>query len=87
MPSTEAAPPPGAAVTEAPVIETSGLTKTYPGGVTALDGLTVSFAAGVTGLVGANGAGKSTLIKILLGLIAPTTGQARVLGRDCTASG
>jgi ABC-2 type transport system ATP-binding protein len=62
------------------VIETRVLTKVYPGGVTALDGLTVNFASGVTGLVGANGAGKSTLIKILLGLIQPTTGQAKVLG-------
>jgi ABC-2 type transport system ATP-binding protein len=87
MPSTEAAPPDGTAVTETPVIEIRGLTKIYPGEVTALDGLTVSFAPGVTGLVGANGAGKSTLIKILLGLIAPTRGQAGVLGRDCAASG
>ena len=62
------------------VIETRVLTKVYPGGVTALDGLTVDFKPGVTGLVGANGAGKSTLIKILLGLIRPTQGQAKVLG-------
>ena len=67
--------------TDAPaVIQTRELTKVYPGGVTALDGLTVDFAPGVTGLVGANGAGKSTLIKILLGLIRPTKGQAKVLG-------
>jgi ABC-2 type transport system ATP-binding protein len=66
------------------VIETRSLTKLYPGktAVTALDGLTVSFEPGVTGLVGANGAGKSTLIKILLGLIPPTEGQAKVLGYD-----
>jgi len=62
------------------VIETRVLTKVYPGGVTALDGLTVDFKPGVTGLVGANGAGKSTLIRILLGLIHPTEGQAKVLG-------
>ena len=66
----------------AAVIETRVLTKVYPGGVTALDGLTVDFAPGVTGLVGANGAGKSTLIKILLGLIRPTKGQAKVLGAE-----
>jgi ABC-2 type transport system ATP-binding protein len=64
------------------VIETMMLAKVYPGDVTALDGLTVSVAPGVTGLVGSNGAGKSTLIKILLGLIPPTQGQAKVLGHD-----
>ena len=67
----------------AAVIETTALTKRYPGAVTALDGLTVTVEPGITGLVGANGAGKSTLIKILLGLIEPTSGQARVLGADC----
>jgi ABC-2 type transport system ATP-binding protein len=82
MSSSQAAPATGPAVIEANV-----LTKVYPGPVTALDGLTVAVAPGVTGLVGANGAGKSTLIKILLGLIPPTKGQAKVLGRDCQTSG
>jgi ABC-2 type transport system ATP-binding protein len=75
------APEPGATPA---VIETQVLTKRYPGGVTALDGLTVAVAPGITGLVGANGAGKSTLIKILLGLLPSTSGQASVLGRDVT---
>ncbi len=65
------------------VIETSALSKRYPGEVTALDGLTVQVRAGITGLVGANGAGKSTLIKILLGLLPPSSGRAVVLGLDC----
>jgi ABC-2 type transport system ATP-binding protein len=73
-----AEPDPGAAV-----IQTTALTKRYPGMVTALDALTVTVEPGITGLVGANGAGKSTLIKILLGLLRPTSGQARVLGGDC----
>jgi ABC-2 type transport system ATP-binding protein len=70
-----------------PVIGTTALTKRYPGDVTALDSLTVSVAPGITGLVGANGAGKSTLIKILLGLLPPTKGRARVLGLDCQGEG
>jgi len=68
------------------VIETQALTKRYPRGVTALDGLTAVFAPGITGLIGANGAGKSTLIKILLGLVPPTSGRASVLGRDTAVS-
>jgi ABC-2 type transport system ATP-binding protein len=55
--------------------------------VTALDQLNVAVGPGITGLIGANGAGKSTLIKILLGLLAPTSGQARVLGHDCGSDG
>ncbi len=71
------------------VIETRALTKVYPGktSVTALDGLTIRVAPGVTGLVGANGAGKSTMIKILLGLISPTKGQAKVFGHDSVTEG
>jgi ABC-2 type transport system ATP-binding protein len=84
MPPSHAPEPPEH---PAVVVETKALTKVYPGNVTALDGLTVAVAPGVTGLVGANGAGKSTLIKILLGLIPPTKGQAKVLGHDCKASG
>jgi ABC-2 type transport system ATP-binding protein len=76
-----------AAVIEAAVIETEALTKRYPGGVTALDGLTVAVAPGITGLIGANGAGKSTLIKILLGLLEPTKGRAKVFGHDCQLHG
>jgi ABC-2 type transport system ATP-binding protein len=64
------------------LIETQALTKRYGGGVTALSELTLAVDPGVIGLVGANGAGKSTFIKILLGLLAPTSGRAAVLGLD-----
>jgi ABC-2 type transport system ATP-binding protein len=86
-PQLRAGPGPGGAGTVAAVIQTDTLTKRYTSEVTALDGLTVAFAPGITGLVGANGAGKSTLIKILLGLLPPTSGRAVVLGHDVTASG
>jgi ABC-2 type transport system ATP-binding protein len=69
------------------VIEAAGLTKRYQGSVNALDELTVVVGPGVTGLVGANGAGKSTLIKIMLGLLEPTSGHAAVLGHDCATGG
>ena len=84
MPSN---PGPGPSGPAAAVIEAKALTKVYPGNVTALDGLTVSVGPGITGLIGANGAGKSTLIKILLGLIPPSQGQATVLGHDTQTSG
>ncbi len=63
----------------APLIRFDGLTKRFPG-VVALDSLTLDVPAGIVGLVGANGAGKSTLIKILLGLLEPTSGRAEVMG-------
>ncbi len=64
------------------IIETQGLTRRYgrQEAVHALD--LVIPAGGVTALLGANGAGKSTTIKLLMNLLAPTAGQARVLGVD-----
>ncbi|GIL26098.1 ABC transporter ATP-binding protein [Actinocatenispora comari] len=69
------------------IITTQALTKRYGTAVTALADLTVQIEPGITGLVGANGAGKSTLIKTMLGLLAPTGGQLRVLGLDPTRQG
>jgi ABC-2 type transport system ATP-binding protein len=69
------------------LVALEGLTKQYPGGVTALDGLTVTVEPGIIGLVGANGAGKSTLIKILLGLLEPTSGRASVFDLDVATQG
>ncbi|MFI0738490.1 ABC transporter ATP-binding protein [Streptomyces sp. NPDC021100] len=69
--------------TAAPAIEARGLTKTYPGGVTALDGLDLTVRAGtVFGLLGPNGAGKSTTVKILTTLARPDAGTASVAGHD-----
>nr|WP_285619901.1 ABC transporter ATP-binding protein [Kineosporia sp. NBRC 101677] len=68
------------------MISVENLTKRY-GAVTALDGLTFAIEPGVVGLVGANGAGKSTMIKILLGLLPATAGNARVLDLDVATDG
>ena len=62
-----------------PLLSAVAVTKRYPG-VTALDSLTLELNPGIIGLVGANGAGKSTFIRILLGLLAPTSGSVEVLG-------
>ena len=57
-----------------------GLTKHY-GNTTALDGIDFEVAEGeLVGLLGPNGAGKSTLVKIMCGLVAPTAGEATVVG-------
>ena len=69
------------------LIALQNLTKRYPRGVTALDGLTLDLEPGIIGLVGANGAGKSTLIKILLGLLPPTSGNASVMDFDVRTKG
>ncbi len=68
------------------LIRTVGLTKRY-GKVTALDALDLELESGIIGLVGANGAGKSTLIKLLLGLLEPTSGIGEVMGRDVFRQG
>jgi ABC-2 type transport system ATP-binding protein len=61
------------------------LTKRY-GDVVALNDVSFSITDGITGILGENGAGKSTAIKILLGLIQPTSGRAMVLGQDASES-
>jgi ABC-2 type transport system ATP-binding protein len=64
------------------VITTTALTRRF-GPITALDAVTLDLPqGGVIGLVGPNGSGKSTLIRVLLGLIRPTSGQAAVLGHS-----
>jgi len=63
-------------------IETSGLTRCF-GSVRAVDGLDLRVEAGrFYGFLGPNGAGKSTTIKMLTGLLAPSSGTMRLLGQD-----
>jgi ABC-type multidrug transport system ATPase subunit len=62
-------------------IETRGLTKRYGDGILAVDGLELRVRRGeVYGFLGPNGAGKTTTLRMLLGLVRPTSGSAVVLG-------
>src|SRR5512141_1500000 len=72
-----------------PVIEINNLSKDYETGfwkkkkVRALDDLTLNVRPGqIFGFLGGNGAGKTTTIKILMSLLFPTSGSARILGRN-----
>lgn len=63
-------------------VELSALRKSY-GAHVAVDGIDLAIRAGeAVGLVGPNGSGKSTTLKMLVGLVRPTSGDGRVLGRS-----
>lgn len=64
------------------MIDIQNLTKTYSGNVQALNGIDLNIGSGMFGLVGPNGAGKTSLMRILAGLIRPTTGSISVFGHD-----
>jgi ABC-2 type transport system ATP-binding protein len=66
------------------MISISNLTKTYPGKVQALRGIDLEIGSGMFGLVGPNGAGKTTLMRIVSGLLIPTSGTVRVFDQDVT---
>src|SRR5215469_18838270 len=62
-------------------IDIADLHKRYSGGVDALRGLTLRVPTGsIFGFLGKNGAGKTTTIKVLLGMVRPTSGDVRVFG-------
>jgi ABC-2 type transport system ATP-binding protein len=75
---------------QAPVLELANLSKTYGRrgrGVQAVKDVSLSVGAGeVYGFLGPNGAGKSTTIRMLIGLISPTAGEARLFGEDLRAN-
>jgi NitT/TauT family transport system ATP-binding protein len=76
------ASPPRAAV------EVRGVSKIYDGGVEALNDIGLDFPEGqLTTLLGPSGCGKTTLLKIIAGLIAPTSGSVKVEGREVTGPG
>jgi ABC-2 type transport system ATP-binding protein len=65
-------------------IATDGLTKYY-GDVRGVEDLDLEVSEGeVFGFLGPNGAGKTTTIRTIMGFLAPTAGEARLLGRDVT---
>jgi ABC-type multidrug transport system ATPase subunit len=63
-------------------ISIRNLSKSYPGGVTALEGVSLSITTGLFGLLGPNGAGKTTMMKILATLLEPTSGEVTIGGLD-----
>jgi ribose transport system ATP-binding protein len=68
-----------------PFLELIGIGKAYPG-VQALTGVSLSISPGeIVGLIGENGAGKSTLMKVLGGVVAPSTGTIRLDGKEHSA--
>jgi ABC-2 type transport system ATP-binding protein len=69
-------------VSEAPILEVRGLVKRY-GRIKALDGIDLSIQRGtIYGFIGPNGAGKTTTIRIVAGLVRPTSGVVLLNGRD-----
>ncbi|MFL6028097.1 MAG: ABC transporter ATP-binding protein [Friedmanniella sp.] len=73
-------------MSDQPVIRTRGLTKRY-GELRAVDGVDLDVSEGdVYGFLGANGSGKTTTVRMLLGLVLPTSGTAEVLGLPMPAS-
>ena len=74
-------------MTAAAPLEIRGLTKVY-GDIVAVDDVDLTVAEGnVYGYLGPNGAGKTTSLRMLLGLIRPTAGVARLFGRDPQTAG
>ena len=82
MATTPASSPATAPAAQAEtVVTTRGLTKRYGNGIVAVDGLELVVRRGeVYGFLGPNGAGKTTTLRMLLGLIRPTSGSATVAG-------
>ena len=64
------------------MLKVNGLVKVFPGPVAALQGVDLEIDHGMFGLLGPNGAGKTTLMRILAGLLEPTSGLTTLDGDD-----
>ncbi len=80
VPSADGEPLPGFIPGRTPTMTVEHVSKWY-GDVVAVSDVSFGVAPGVTALLGPNGAGKSTTLKMLAGLLAPSTGSIRILGR------
>ena len=67
------------------MLEIRDLVKVYPGPVAALQGVSLDVSKGMFGLLGRNGAGKTTLMRIVAGLLEPTSGSVHFDGEDIVA--
>ena len=67
------------------MLEITDLVKIYPGPVAALQGVSIEVPKGMFGLLGPNGAGKTTLMRIVAGLLEPTSGTVHFNGEDIVA--
>ena len=67
------------------MLEIRNLVKVYPGPVAALQGVSLDVSKGMFGLLGPNGAGKTTLMRIVAGLLEPTSGTVHFDGEDIVA--
>src|SRR6187431_306513 len=66
------------------MLSIKGLTHVYPNGTRALDGVDLEIGNGMFGLLGPNGAGKTTLMRIIAGLLNPSSGELEIFGYDTT---
>ena len=67
------------------MLEIRNLVKVYPGPVAALQGVSLDVSKGMFGLLGPNGAGKTTLMRVVAGLLEPTSGTVHFDGEDIVA--
>ena len=71
-----------------PIVQVKNVKKVYPGGVEALNDISLDFPEGkLTTLLGPSGCGKTTLLKIIAGLLEPSSGEVLVDGRHITGPG